>query len=106
MTVNAQSLLTRAQKMGISLRIVGEQIRYRPRASTPPEFVEELKNHKAEVMELLTEPEALGTDVESHEPLGVWPDTGTCKACLCETFIIPQPECRMRLVQREGVCPV
>jgi hypothetical protein len=51
--VNAQSLLDRAQQLGITIRIVGGHIRYRPKSVAPSEFVEKLGAHKAEVIELL-----------------------------------------------------
>ena len=72
--MKAQSLLDRAQHLGISLRIVGDHIRYRPKSVAPSEFVEELRNQKAEIIELLQDPHRQPQFGERRR----------CRACLCD----------------------
>ena len=48
--MGAKAILDQANELGITLRAVDDHIRYRPKASAPPEFVEALRQHKADVL--------------------------------------------------------
>ncbi len=52
--MGATTILERATELGISLRVEGENIRYKPKEAAPPDFVEDLRQHKAEVIQELT----------------------------------------------------
>ena len=54
--VNAEHIVQRAHLLGISLSVAGDKIRYAPKSSTPPDFVDTLREHKAEVLAYLREP--------------------------------------------------
>lgn len=51
--MEAEIILERAAELGITLTIAGDKILYRPKSSTPPEFVDLLRQHKLEVMDHL-----------------------------------------------------
>ena len=51
--MDAKAIVQEAQRRGIKLRVVGDKIRFAPKAQTPPEFVEQLRQYKAQVMALL-----------------------------------------------------
>jgi hypothetical protein len=51
--VDAETILQRANELGITLTLHGDRIRYSPKSLTPDDFVETLREHKAEVMSYL-----------------------------------------------------
>ena len=51
--MNAQTIIDHAHELGIALRVEGDHIYYAPKSAAPPEFVEELRQHKAELLERL-----------------------------------------------------
>jgi hypothetical protein len=53
--VDAQGLLTLARESGITLKVEGDRLMYHPASVVPEDFVQTLRQHKAEVMELLTQ---------------------------------------------------
>lgn len=53
--MNAQDVLEQANRRGIELRVVRDCIRYRPKSKAPAEFVEALRQHKAEIMTYLSQ---------------------------------------------------
>ena len=48
--MNVQAILRQAEELGISIRAVGDRIRYRPKAAASAEFVEALRQHKGEML--------------------------------------------------------
>ena len=55
--MSVESILRRADELGIALKVAGERIQYRPKSVAPPDFVEELRRHKPEVVEHLRQAE-------------------------------------------------
>jgi|WetSurMetagenome_2_1015567.scaffolds.fasta_scaffold17808_3 hypothetical protein len=53
--MDAEAILQRANELGITLTLHGDRIRYSPKSLTPDDFVETLREHKAEVMAYLRE---------------------------------------------------
>jgi hypothetical protein len=51
--MNAEAIVQRARELGITLIVVGDRIRYTPKSITPDDLVEELREHKPEVMSYL-----------------------------------------------------
>ena len=50
--MSAEAVLCHARELGITLTLVGDKVRYSPRA-VPAGFVEELRQHKQRVIEYL-----------------------------------------------------
>lgn len=48
--MNAESILQKTHKLGIKLVLAGDRIRYAPKLKTPPDLVEELRRHKADII--------------------------------------------------------
>jgi len=48
--MDAENIIQRTRKLGITLALVGDRIRYAPRQKAPPELVEELRRHKADLV--------------------------------------------------------
>lgn len=55
--MNAEVVVQRARELGITLRVDGGVIKYAPKSAAPPDFVEELRQHKPEVMAFLAKPQ-------------------------------------------------
>jgi hypothetical protein len=73
--VTAAVLVETLRARGVHLRAVGDKIRYRPISALTPEGLEALRQHKAEVLALLTRPPAFMLDTATvHEVLGDHPD--------------------------------
>jgi hypothetical protein len=51
--MNAEVIVQRANELGINLTLHGDRIRYSPKSLTLDDFVETLREHKAEVMSYL-----------------------------------------------------
>ena len=51
--MNAEGIVERAHALGISLSVAGDRVRYAPKSVAPPDFVETLREHKAEVLTYL-----------------------------------------------------
>lgn len=49
----AQALLATVNGLGIALKAEGELLLYRPKEAVPVDLLEELREHKAEILELL-----------------------------------------------------
>ena len=83
--MDAGTVLKRAGELGITLRVVGEQIRYRPKSSATPEFLHGLRQQKAELIPILSPCtcDPLPTQVENgHMALaGCGPDYQNCVKC-------------------------
>ena len=54
MTQEVTEIVRRAEEQGIQLRVVGDRVRYGPKSTAPAELVEELRAHRAEVLEYLS----------------------------------------------------
>ena len=54
MTIDAAAIVQRAREQGIRLAVVGDRIRYFPKSGTPGEFVDLLRDNKAEVVAYLS----------------------------------------------------
>ena len=65
--MSAESILCCARELGIRLELVGDKVRCYA-GSVPPDFVDQLRRHKADVMEYLRHR-------QSH-----------CQVCLCDGF--------------------
>ena len=48
--MQAEAIIERARSLGISLSAVGDRIQYTPKSLAPKEFVDELREHKPEVL--------------------------------------------------------
>jgi hypothetical protein len=57
--VTAALLVEALRARGIQLRVVGDRLRYRPAAALTTDDLEALRQHKAEVLELLSAPPLL-----------------------------------------------
>ncbi len=64
--MTVESVLTRARELGITLTLNGDRIRYSPK-SVPPDFLDELRQYKAQVIERLQR-------------------TRCCRACVCDAY--------------------
>jgi hypothetical protein len=74
--VTAVVLVETLRARGVHLRAVGDKIRYRPISALTPEDLEALRQHKAEVLALLTRPPAFMLDTATvREVLGRKPNT-------------------------------
>ncbi len=51
--MNAQAIMERARMLGVTLTVAGDRIRYAPKSGTPAEFVEQLREHKSELLAYL-----------------------------------------------------
>ena len=49
-----EALVERARVLGVTLSVAGDRIRYSPKSGTPDEFVEMLKEHKAQLLAFLS----------------------------------------------------
>ena len=49
--MRVEAIVEHAKELGITLTIAGDKILYRPKSSTPPEFVEMLRKYKPEVID-------------------------------------------------------
>ena len=52
--MSAQALVAELRTRGVELIPAGDRIRFRPASAVPPELVERLRAHKAEVLAILT----------------------------------------------------
>ena len=52
--MDAGKVLEQARTLGITLTRTGDRIRYAPKSKTPHDFVEQLRRHKTEVLDLLS----------------------------------------------------
>ena len=72
--MSAESVLTQAHELGITLTLNGDKIRYSPK-TVPPEFLSELKLYKAQVIQRLQQ-------------------RVCCRGCLCDNYERTQaPRC-------------
>ncbi len=55
--MNAEAIAQRARELGVTLTVAGDRIRYAPKSATPPDFVDALREHKAEVLQVLRDRE-------------------------------------------------
>jgi hypothetical protein len=88
--VDARALLDQANKLGISLKVVGDHVRYRPKSAATPEFLNGLRQRKAELIRLLTaQPDDACTcnplpsqhDYGALAQAGVGPKYERCEVC-------------------------
>lgn len=90
----AAALLAELRRRGVELRPAGDRIRYRPAAAVPPELVAELRQHKAAVLALLTQPEKVSPRARSVRSYRYpWPDA---LPGLGPHAVIPFELCRAR----------
>src|SRR6266545_4974089 len=52
--MTAAALIAELRARGVELIPTGDRIRFRPASAVPPDLVERLRHHKAEVLRLLT----------------------------------------------------
>ena len=50
MLPEVEQILQRAQRLGIVLEAQGDRLIYQPASKTPPDLVDELRDHKAEIL--------------------------------------------------------
>ena len=53
--MSAEAVLRRASELGVTLDVAGDRIQYRPKSSATPEFVEEMRRHKPELVAQLSQ---------------------------------------------------
>lgn len=63
--MNAEAIVQLAHELSITLSLAGDRIRYAPKSATPPNLVEMLRQHKAELIEYLRQENRTG-------PVGVY----------------------------------
>ena len=51
--MGGKAIMDHARELGINLRIVGDRIRYHPKAAATSGFVAGLRQHKNEILEIL-----------------------------------------------------
>ena len=51
--VSAEHVIELAERLGVTMTVIGDRIQYRPASAAPPEFVEILRQNKFEVMNCL-----------------------------------------------------
>ena len=54
--MTATAILGELQRLGVSLEVVGDRLRYRPREAVTPDLVEALRKQKGELLKVLTMP--------------------------------------------------
>ena len=59
--MSAPALLERLHSLGVSVRVDGDALRVKPASRVSPDLMEALRQHKAEVLRLLTSPQRLRT---------------------------------------------
>jgi TubC N-terminal docking domain len=74
--MTASALVAELRARGVELIPAGDRLRFRPASAVPPDLVEHLRRHKAEVLVLLTQPivtldaktvsEVLGPRADEH----------------------------------------
>ena len=92
--MTALELLESLQQNGIELTAAGDKLRYRPKSAVPPELVEVMRSHKAELLALINardwqlgdpiewdaEPEPI--DCEKCQRFDCWWDATGRRRCL------------------------
>jgi hypothetical protein len=58
-----QTILDKVRQLGVSLTVEGDRIRYRPASRMPPDLVETLRSHKAELLQALKQHQAPESDL-------------------------------------------
>ena len=77
--MNTSAILHRLADLGITATLDGETLVLTPGAKVPEDLVPHVREHKAAIIERIQSQDAA---------LGMWPDLGTCRACLCDTIIL------------------
>jgi hypothetical protein len=67
--VNAVDVLERAKAAGIELTVIGDRVKLRAPGRPPVDLLEAMRQHKAELLALLTERERQ-TEIEAAESIG------------------------------------
>ena len=70
--MDAQAIWEEARRLGISLRVVGDRIRYRPKSAAPPDLVEALYQHKAEILAVLVGQSTTWPPPDAADLVGRW----------------------------------
>ena len=93
--MEAMQVLLRLHALGVQLEVERDRIHYRPASVVPPSLVEEMRTHKAEIMELLTRPPLAQGSPEGHaqEIARAGEDQEVC---------VLRPELRRRVIIEEA----
>jgi len=74
--MDGQAVLEWAHKLGITLKAAGDRIRYRPKSAAPPDFVESLQQHKAEILAILSGQPTTWPPPDAADLLARWKELG------------------------------
>jgi len=83
--VTAAALVAALCSRGVELVPVGDRLRFRPASKVPPELLAHLREHKAEVLRLLTAPRPTSPTLDPEtvrEVLGPHADNPHAVACI------------------------
>ncbi len=81
--MDAENIIQRTRKLGITLALVGDRIRYAPRQKAPPELVDDLRRHKADIISHLQR-QTVTTSYSQNVPNGA-PETNSA----CDKISVP-----------------
>ncbi|MAH49840.1 hypothetical protein CMI37_28730 [Candidatus Pacearchaeota archaeon] len=94
----AETVFRKANELGITLTVEGDFIAYSPKSKAPPEFVEELRRHKPEVIDHLRLLEST-TDIDLP---GVWIEAKAATEIICPACTMNRWKAPCRCVWADG----